>query len=528
MIMNSIAMKNLFRKKIDFIKSHPKLDLLLLAIGLAIFATITLINAPRASIWFDEAFSSYISQFSFAQIAHYTALDVHPPLYYWVLKLWQMLFGTSALALRSLSIFFGGATIVVAYAFARRQFGRLVAAVTLLFLILSPMFIRYSDEGRMYTLAALIALGATYLLVKATETNRRRTWVLYGILVGLGMWTHYLIAFIWISHWVWRAIITRQSTTKWKTFWPKFFTKNWVVAHVVAIAVFLPWVPAMLYQLGVIQVAGFWIGPVGPDSFSNYFTNLFFYLEHGQVQSWLAVVMLGVLLLLAVLAVKIYRSFNKTEKQKYLLVVVLSFAPVIIMFLSSLPPLRSDFVERYALVGMIAFTLFAAVTLIVGTRKWRPILRLVPIAAIVGMMIFGITNVYLYGNYNKNSNTHVLTHELIEAVDAKAAPGEPIVASSPWLFYEAVFYSTSDHPVYFIDAQTQYIFGSLEMLKDNDMHKIKDLTQFTKEHPRIWYIGGTPQEVTSPVSSWKKIDSVTTTSWINGSTDYRGVEFQTN
>jgi uncharacterized membrane protein len=526
--MSSIAMKNLFRKKIDFIKSHPKLDILFLLIALGIFATITLINAPRASIWFDEAFSSYISQFSFAQIAHYTALDVHPPLYYWVLKLWEMLFGTSALALRSLSIFFGGATIVVAYAFARRQFGRLVAAVTLLFLTLSPMFIRYSDEGRMYTLAALIALGATYLLVKATETNRRRTWVLYGILVGLGMWTHYLIAFIWISHWVWRAIITRQSTIKWKTFWPKFFTKNWVIAHVVAIAVFLPWVPAMLYQLGVIQVAGFWIGPVGPDSFSNYFTNLFLYLDHGQVFGWLAVVMLSILLLLAVLAVKVYRSFNKAEKQKYLLVVVLSFAPVIIMFLSSLPPLRPDFVERYALVGMIAFTLFAAVTILVGSRKWHPILRALPIVAIAGMMIYGVTNVYLYGNYNKNSDTHILTHEVIEGIDAKAKPGEPIIANTPWIFYEAVFYTTSDHPVYFIDSQTQYIYGSLEMLRTNDQHKIKDLTAFTKEHPTVWYIGNSSQDLVPPVSSWKEVDSVTTKSPINGSTNYRAAEFKTN
>ncbi len=521
-------MKNLFRKKIDFIKSHPKLDILFVLIGLGIFATITLINAPRASIWFDEAFSAYISQFSFAQIAHYTSLDVHPPLYYWLLKLWEMLFGTSALALRSLSILFGGAAIVVAYAFTRRQFGRLAAGVTLLFLVVSPMLIRYSDEGRMYTLAALIALTATYVLVKATESNRRRTWVFYGILVALGMWTHYLIAFVWLSHWVWRALVTKQSTTKWKTFKTKFFTKNWIIAHIVAIAIFLPWVPAMAFQLGVIQVAGFWIGPVSPDSFANYFTNLFYYLDHGQVQGWLALLLVAVLVLLTVLAVRVYRSLSKIDKQRYLLVIVLTLAPVILMFLASLPPLRPSFVERYVMTAIISFSIFAAVTIVIGTRKWRPIFRLAPIVAIVGMMIFGITNVYFYGNYNKNSSTHIMTHEVIEAIDAKAKPGEPIIANSPWIFYEAVFYSTTDHPVYFIDSQTQYIYGSLEMLKTNDMHKIKDLAAFTKEHPTVWYIGNSSQDITPPVSSWKKIDTVTTTSWINGSTDYRGSEFQTN
>ncbi|MEO6109669.1 MAG: glycosyltransferase family 39 protein [Candidatus Saccharimonadales bacterium] len=521
-------MKDLFKKKIAFVKRHPRLDIVFLLVGLAIFATITLLNASRASIWFDEAFSAYIAQFSFADIATFTASDVHPPFYYWVLKVWTMFFGTDELGFRSMSMFFGAGVITAATLLARRFFGRLVAGVTLLFLIVSPMLIRYSDEARMYTLAAAIILIATYVLVKATETNKRWQWIVYGILIALGMWTHYFTALAWIAHWVWRAIVIRKSTTKPKLFWKKFFTKNWIVAHIVAAALFLPWIPFMVIQLGGIQASGFWIGPVGVNSVTNYFTNLFYYLEHDQVEGWAGVALIVVLVGLGILAYRTYRSFKKETKTQYLLVSALAFVPVLFLFVVSLPPLHSSFVERYLLPAIVGFAMFAAVTIVVGTRRWKPVFRVASVLVLVGMMVYGIVNVYHYGNYNKNSNTHVLTQELVQKIAAEAKPGEPIVANAPWIFYEAVFYNSADHPIYFIDQDTQYIYGSLEMLKTRDQHKIIDIDAFTKEHPTIWYIGVSGGDIESSRSDWHKVKSISVTSPVDGQTLYRATEFTIN
>lgn len=516
-------------KKIEFLKAHRRLDIILVALGLGIFVAITLFNVSRASIWFDEAFSSYITQFNFLQIAQYTGVDVHPPLYYWLLKVWEMVFGTTDIALRSMSIFFGATAITTAYVLSRRLFGRLVGGVSLLFLVLSPMLIRYGDEARMYTLATTIVLLATYVLIKATETNKRRYWVIYGILVGLGMWTHYFTALAWLAHVVWRVMMVRRGSIKKGLFWKKFFTKNVIISYIVAIGVFLPWLPFMAFQLGSIQGGGFWIGAVGSYSFTNYFTNVFYYLEQSVVKGWAAMLLFVVLGALIVLAIKTFRTFKRTDKQNYILILCLAFVPVILLFLASLPPFRSSFVERYVLPAMVAFDIFAAVTIVVGGRMWRPIFRIGLVALIAGMMIFGITNVYFYGNYNKNSNQHILTHELIEAITAKAKPGEPIVANSPWIFYEAVFYSTDEHPVYFIDKYTHYIYGSLDMLKYNDAHKIKDLDAFTKAHPTIWYIGNSNNDITAPTdTTWKQLDTASATSRVDGATLYRGTEFQVN
>lgn len=522
-------MKKIADQTLRFIKNHPKLDIFVLVAGLVIFATIALFNVTNASIWFDEAFSAYIIQFSFWDIARYTATDVHPPFYYWVLKTWTLLFGTSDLALRSMSIFFGGAVISATFLLARKLFSRSVAWVTLLLLILSPMLIRYSDEARMYTLAAFIVVLATYMLVKATQRKQRKLWVYYGLLVSLGMWTHYFTAFAWLAHWVWRATQTWRKGDTFKIAWKKFFTKDWVVAHAVAVGVFLPWLIVMAYQLTVVQASGFWISPVSIDTPANYLSNYFYYLEHYEAQSWLAFALIAIVILLLVLLPKAYRALKEGEKKSFVLISCLAWAPPVLLFLASLPPLRPSFVERYLLPAIIALSVFIAVVLVVGTRKWKAIYRAIPVVLISAMMIFGITNVYYYGNFNKNTMYHILTKQVVQEIQRKAEPGQPIVSQTPWVFYEAIQYTSPEHPVFFVNESTEYVFGSLSMLEDNDRNKIKDFDSFAKANPVIWYIGQNESGDINPLrENWIKLQSVAIKDEITGKTIYRATQYRIN
>ncbi len=522
-------MKNFFKKTVSFIKAHPKFDIFILTLGLAVFLTVTFINAPRASIWFDEAFSLYIAQFNFWDIARYTASDVHPPMYYWFLKVWSNLFGTTELAYRSLSILLGAATITVSFFLTRKLFGRNISWVSLLFLIVSPMLIRYSDEARMYTLASLIVLSATYVLVKAEELKSRKLWVAYGVLVSLGMWTHYFTAFAWVAHLAWHGLQVWRKDSGAKAFLKRVFSKDWSIAYAVAVGLFLPWLPFMAVQLGTVQGGGFWIGPVSADTPTNYFSNIFYYLEHGQVIGWLALAMIAILTLLAVLLPRVYKSFSKPERNSFLLVSALAWLPPVTLFILSMPPLRPSFVERYLIPAVIFYTIFMAIVLVVGTRRWKPVLRALPILVVVGMMIFGITNVYKYGNFNKNTNFHIVTRQVVEEVKKKGEPGQPIVTQTPWIFYETVPYATAEHPVYFIDESTDYYFGSLAMLKDTDSHKIKDLEAFKKQNPVIWYMGQNEfGDIPAYQSSWDALQTVGVYDEITNKTVYRATQFRVN
>ena len=63
------------------------------------------------SLWFDEAFSWRLAQFSFPEMIERAAADVHPPLYYIFLQGWTAIFGSSLQGIRSLSVAFAALTI---------------------------------------------------------------------------------------------------------------------------------------------------------------------------------------------------------------------------------------------------------------------------------------------------------------------------------------------------------------------------------------------------------------------------------
>ncbi len=518
-------MKMLFGRTIDFIKQHRRVDMMALFLGLAVFLFIAFSNVSNASIWFDEAFGAYLIQFSFVEIAQFTAADVHPPVYYWLLKVWSMVFGTTELALRSMSIFFGGLAIIGGFFMTRKFFGRSAAWVSLLFLVLSPTLIRYSDEARMYTLACVIVMAAAWVLTKAMASRRKVWWIAYGLLVSLGMWTHYFTAVAWLAHWLWRALTMRRYPTK-EARRKAFFSKNWVMSHAIAVGLFLPWVPAFVIQTGTVQ-AGFWIGPVGAGTPGDYLANYFFYLNQSQALSWWGAAFWTVLVISMISVPKVIKRLSAAERKNYLLVTFLAWASPLILFVLSLPPLRPVFVERYLIPAIVFSSIFFAVTLVVGTRTWRLRWRAVPIALVSIMMIFGISNVVYYGNFNKNSLTNIKVRQVVEQIHSQAEPGTPIIATTPWVFYEATFYSTDDYPVYFIDATTSYEYGSLNMLRDRDFNKIKDIDAFTKEHPVFWYIGGTEDSTIAPHDpSWQPLRTVSTYDEIMKKSIYKATEFK--
>lgn len=519
--------KKKLHELVKYVKSNPRLDFALLVVALSVFAVIAIANAPRASIWFDEAFSVYIAQFSFWDIARYTATDVHPPFYYWVLKVWSSLFGTTELAIRSLSIIFGAGAIATTFALVRKMFGRPSAAVSLILLSLSPMIIRFSDEARMYTLAAMIIMLATYVMVKASEAKSKKLWIVYGVLVSLGMWTHYFTALAWLAHWFWRATQVWKKGNSPKVFIQRLFSKEWITAYSVAIGLYLPWLPFMAFQLGVVQSGGFWIGPVTINSPANYFTNFFYYLEREQVHSWYALGVMVAVGLIIWLTPRAYKALSSKERKNFALIASLAWVPPVLLMLASMPPLKSSFVERYLVPAIIALVAYLGIILVVGTRKWKPLFRVLPVLLIVSMMIFGITNVFKYGNFNKNTNYHILTRQVVENIHLKAEPGQPIVSQSPWVFYEAHPYATDSHPVYFLEENSRDDIGSLAMLQDRDQYKIKDLERFTNDNPIVWYIGQSKESALNPPrGNWTRLQDIEVKDEITGNTIYRASQFK--
>src|SRR5664279_4563774 len=199
----------------------PCVDVIIVVTFIAIFCVIVIPVLGIDSAYFDEGYSAYLAHLTIPQAAYYTSLDVHPPLYYATLHIWQSIFGGSISVLRLMSVLWASISIVFAFLIARRAFGRKTAWIVLPFFTFSPLFIRYSEAARMYTMALAFSLAATYVLVclyRSSQVKKRRLlWIIYAVLVACGMWTNYFTALVWLSHTVW--IIYELYRVKGKLFW---------------------------------------------------------------------------------------------------------------------------------------------------------------------------------------------------------------------------------------------------------------------------------------------------------------------
>ena len=202
-------------------------------------------------LWLDEALSVNIARLPLSSLAEALRHDGHPPLYYVLLHGWMTLFGTSDLAVRALSGVLSLLTLPLAFRAGRRVGGNHLGWMTVVVLGLSPYFLRFGSETRMYSLVILLVF-AGYLLISESidpDDPRGLTW-LRGVgiaVVGAALlWTHYwamwLVAAVGLLLAIRLALLRRRSGS-----WDR--TTVGVLAAVAAgAATFVAWLPVLAYQ----------------------------------------------------------------------------------------------------------------------------------------------------------------------------------------------------------------------------------------------------------------------------------------
>ncbi|MFZ2359744.1 MAG: glycosyltransferase family 39 protein, partial [Anaerolineae bacterium] len=133
-----------------------------------------LIHLGRDSLWYDETVSVTLAGQRTAELIGHTARDIHPPLYYLLLRGWLLLAGYPTgqagptghgleFMAAFLSLLFGVLLVPLTWQLARRLGLRHpVPLLSALLVAISPFGVWYSQEVRMYTLGA--TLGVLVLL----------------------------------------------------------------------------------------------------------------------------------------------------------------------------------------------------------------------------------------------------------------------------------------------------------------------------------------------------------------------------
>jgi hypothetical protein len=170
-------------------------------------------------------------------LINHTARDIHPPGYYILLHYWIQLVGDSEFALAFFSLIFGVLLIALSYRLANRLLGQPTALCSAFLIAVSPFHLWYSQEVRMYTLAALLGLLTWWCAWRALCGERGTVWC-YALAAAGGLYVLYYFVFLLIAInlavLLW-AVSARNRVRDW--------LPRWVFAQILVLVLYAPWLP---------------------------------------------------------------------------------------------------------------------------------------------------------------------------------------------------------------------------------------------------------------------------------------------
>lgn len=172
-------------------------QLFFLTLILLLGAVLRILNISVQDLWIDETFTYYaVKQPDLLAVLQ---RDVHPPLYFLLMRGWTELTGVSELALRYFSVLPGMVSIALVYHLAReaarirpRPVESVVPLLASLLMALAEMESYIAQESRSYTLHVMLAVLSMLAYLRWARTSQGKWAVVWVISLTLLVHTHYL------------------------------------------------------------------------------------------------------------------------------------------------------------------------------------------------------------------------------------------------------------------------------------------------------------------------------------------------
>lgn len=174
-----------------------------------IAAAIRIITLDNQSLWADEALTAYEVRLPFgAMLSAVAHVETTPPLYFVLVWGWAKLFGTGAVAIRSLSALAGVALVPIAFGATRALVSRRAGLLAAAFVACNPFMIWYSQEARSYALLAALTGASFWCFARARRDPSASNLAWWAGLSAAALTTHFFAGFVagpealWL---LWRA-----------------------------------------------------------------------------------------------------------------------------------------------------------------------------------------------------------------------------------------------------------------------------------------------------------------------------------
>jgi 4-amino-4-deoxy-L-arabinose transferase-like glycosyltransferase len=113
------------------------------------------------------------------------------PLYFVLLQFWSQIFGEGETSVRFPSALMGLLAVAATYGLGSVAGNRWTGLGAAFLVAISPVMLWYSQETRMYTLTSFLLVLSCFFMVKYLSAGRVRFLAAFGLLIALGLSTHY-------------------------------------------------------------------------------------------------------------------------------------------------------------------------------------------------------------------------------------------------------------------------------------------------------------------------------------------------
>ncbi|KKS17300.1 MAG: Membrane protein-like protein [candidate division WWE3 bacterium GW2011_GWA1_41_8] len=435
-------------------------------------AYLRLHQLDKESIRLDEAQSIWQASHSLEFIRNYMAQNVHLPLHNSLLHLWMRIFGASAMSVRVLSAIPGILSLPAIYLLSKEILAnRKKAIMALTIASISPFWIWYSREIRMYTLLTLVSTLSYYFFLKIIKESTWRNVATYTLINLVGIYTHYFFSLVLLVQVVYFLILWRTGLEPRLKYYAKSVFKLFVASAIVLILAFLPW--------AYFQARNTMGGNLSPDlkspSSFNIVLSLFEFTLGYQPENTTAAI-----IALWPLTVLIGFVFLKKRKDPLgpgiYLAFLGAFSPIVIVYVVSLL-FQPMYLTRYLISSTPLYYILLAWLLMEMRGR---------VQYVVGGMFFAGIMLSLHNQVlSPDIPTKENYREAVEFVNNNSTNRDVVVVSPPYTLYPVYYYYNNPSKLISMPVWDR---TQLNIPEINDERLKEDSTMIQQGHKRIFLI----------------------------------------
>jgi hypothetical protein len=336
--------------------SHvASLSLLVFAVATILFVALRFWKITSFSLWGGEAFTMIGVEQDWRGMFSYIIADiVHPPLSYILLKAWILMGGESVFWLKLFPVLTGVGLSFPFYLLCRELgFKRPEITLALFLAAVNGYLIHYSQELRMYSLFTFLAMCSFWVFMRyfnsTTETTNQL--VVLTLVNLLAIYSHYYGWLVVGMEFLFLLI------------WQRHKVLAFGLAAVVLLLAFSPWAYQVIREaqsIGGLARNLDWIPKPGLKDILNFYASLNGPLGSGYLKL-LVLLLFGLPIALWLWKIIRYDSRRQDgEAIAFSWLGVLSFLPVIVIFLISQRLEQAVWIDRYFIFIAVPYLLLVA------------------------------------------------------------------------------------------------------------------------------------------------------------------------